>query len=214
MYFLVEAMRTKLQDYINKFNNDFNRTLTIADFDTKFLSNKDIKSVVYFFVYNFLYLLVVEGSTMPDFFKSQFARLKSIDFIFNLCLIVDETLKRAELNCEGTISSNHHISHGINWLSISRGWMSSQNDLEKFWKHGPLGSVANDDPDVVIPKLLAMNTTHNGKTVPREIFTLLVTYNLRNYGGHNLGQQNVLTTQYTEIIKTLLMSLFLSVEAL
>ena len=213
MDFLVEAMRTKLQDYINKFNNDFNRTLTIADFDTKFLSNKDLKSVVYFFVYNFLYLLVVEVSTMPDFFKSQFARLKSMDFIFNLCLIVDETLKRAELNCKGTVSSNHRISDGIKWIRSSRNWMS-QNDLDTFWKNGPVGSIASDDPDLVIPKLLAMNRMHNGKAVPREILTLLVVYNLRNYGGHNLGQQNVLTTHYTEIIKTLLMSLFLSVEAL
>jgi len=215
MQFLVDDMRTKVQEYINKFNSDFNRSrpLTIADFDTKFLSNKDLKNVVYFFVYNFLYLLVVERSTFPDFFKSQFARLKSLDFIFNLCLIVDETLKRAESNSKATISSKHHISDGIKWICNSRNWMS-QNDLEKFWKHGPLGSVENDDPDVVIPKVLAMNITHNGKTVPREIFTLLVAYNLRNYGGHNLGQQNILTTHYTEIIRTLLMSLFLSVEAL
>src|SRR4029079_4657193 len=125
---------------------------------TKFLSNKDLKSVVYFFVYNFLYHLVVERSTFPDFFKSQFSRLKSMDFIFNLCLIVDETLKRAELNCKGTIRPNHRISDGIKWIcsSSSRNWMS-KNDLDAFWKNGPLGSVANDDPDIVIPKLLAMN---------------------------------------------------------
>ena len=40
MDFLVEAMRTKLQDYINKFNNDFNRTLTIADLIQNFLAIK------------------------------------------------------------------------------------------------------------------------------------------------------------------------------
>ena len=50
---------------------------------------------------------------------------------------------------------------------------------DTFWKNGPVGSIASDDPDLVIPKLLAMDRMHNGKVVPREILTLLVVYNLK-----------------------------------
>jgi hypothetical protein len=59
-----------------------------------------------------------------------------------------------------------------------------------------------------------MNELYRGKAVRREVFSLLLAYNLRNYGGHNIEQQFELTNSYDTIIKQLFMALLLCVEAL
>jgi hypothetical protein len=53
-----------------------------------------------------------------------------------------------------------------------------------------------------------------GKSVKSEVFTLLIAYNLRNYGWHNIGQQAIFTTSYKEIVDQLIMALFLCVDAM
>jgi hypothetical protein len=83
-------------------------------------------------------------------------------------------------------------------------------DLQNFWK-GNL-NVKNAEPDNMIPKLLSRNEKYNGNPVRKEVFTLLIAYNLRNYGGHNINQQHVLTSKFDEIIEQLLMSLFLCID--
>lgn len=106
-----------------------------------------------------------------------------------------------------------YIREGILWLSDSRGWMKIK-DLENFWKQPGVGSVASDYPDVIIPKLLAETEKYNGNLVRPEVFKLLVAYNLRNYGGHNINQQKVFSNSYKEIIETLIMALFLCIDVL
>ncbi|MDQ6863290.1 MAG: hypothetical protein M3044_05655 [Thermoproteota archaeon] len=143
----------------------------------------------------------------------EFARLKTLDVIFNICLIIDETLKKAESKAKSiTLPASHKMSDGILWICDSKGWMKS-NDLQTFWNKNNL-NVAASNPDVIIPKLLCMNELYNGNPVKREVFSLLLAYNLRNYGGHNIDQQFELTRSYDAIIKQLLMALFLCVEAL
>ena len=83
MYYLVEQLR------ISEFNVEYNKSFTIGSFDRKFLDNKDLADVVSFFVFNFLYLFEVERKLKSDITQNEFARLRTLDVTFNLCLIID-----------------------------------------------------------------------------------------------------------------------------
>jgi hypothetical protein len=69
-------------------------------------------------------------------------------------------------------------------------------------------------PDQIIPRLLSKQELYNNQTVRGEIFDLLLTYKLRNYGGHNIKQQSVFTNSYRIIIKRLIFALLISIEVL
>jgi hypothetical protein len=98
------------------------------------------------------------------------------------------------------------------WLVDSKGWMK-RTDLEDFWGSNNL-KVNCRDPDTLVPTLLQMAELHNGKAVRKEVYAFLLAYKLRNYGGHNIHQQDILTEKYEEIIKILFMALFLSIQAI
>jgi hypothetical protein len=212
MYYLVELLRNRLGQYISEFNNEYGRCFKIEDFDTKFLDNKDLADVVSFFVFNFLYLLEVERKLKSDITQNEFARLRTLDVIFNLCLIIDETLKNAELREIGKLRANpHYITHGILWLVCEHWQWMKHRELEQFW--GQL-NLNTQEPDQIIPKLLAKKELYNNHTVKGEIFDLLLSHKLRNYGGHNIKQLFVFTNSYQAVIKQLIFALITSIEVL
>jgi hypothetical protein len=173
-----------------------------------------LADVVSFFVFNFLYLFEVERRLKSDITQNEFARLRTLDVIFNLCLIIDETLKNAELREIGKLRANpHYLKHGILWLVCEHWLCMKHNELKQFW--GPQMLDLNTlEPDQIIPKLLAKKQLYNNQTVRGEIFDLLLSYKLRNYGGHNIKQQSVFTNSYQVIIKRLIFALLISIEVL
>lgn len=117
MYYFVDELRRQLDQYIQSFNLEYSKSFSIAEFDKKFLSNLYMKDVISFFVFNFVYLVESRKFHSSIQHTNEFDILRSIDFIFNLCLIIDETLKQAELKNQGQVNSKHFISDGIKWLS-------------------------------------------------------------------------------------------------
>jgi hypothetical protein len=212
MYPLIVSVRNLLQDFINRYNTKFMTKFSITDFDLKFLQNPDLNDIAYFFVYTLLYLFSIRNYSNIELIQNDFSRLKALDIFFNLCLIIDETLKVAYRKAKGKLGNRHSISDGIIWLVESNGWMT-KSDLQDFWGKRYL-NVNEDDPDVVIPKLLGKSELYGSKLVRKAIFSLLVAYQLRNYGGHKMRQQHVFTRNYHDIIEELFVSLFLSVQAL
>jgi hypothetical protein len=65
--YLVNQWRDELNEYIKKFNLFFNRSFELTDFDNKFLRNKRLANVVYFFVFNFIYLYEITTYTESIF---------------------------------------------------------------------------------------------------------------------------------------------------
>ena len=88
----------------------------------------------------------------------------------------------------------------------------NKNDSKIYW-HQQL-KINDTDPDIVVPILLRKSDTYNGNPIRNEVFTLSIAYKFRNYGAHNIRQQTIVVTNYEEIIKNLLYSLFLSIENL
>jgi hypothetical protein len=163
-----------------------------------------------------MYLYTLSRNTQIGRTDNDYSRLKALDTIFNLCLIIDEILKVywKKIRRRKKLLKRHYIHHGIALLSHKEGWLT-QNDIEYFW--GKL-KVMNTPPDIMVPVLLQMKRRFkkgNKMILPsKEVFTMLLAYNLRNYGGHNIKQQRVLTEKFNGIISQLMMALFLSVRAL
>jgi hypothetical protein len=146
--------------------------------------------------------------------KVEDSPLPGLDVFLNLTLIIDEVLKVVyRKNNNGNLRNNKHaISDSILWLCDRHGWMNSV-DLSTYWGSQYL-NLNDSDPDIVVPKLLTKLDTYKGNSIPREVLTLLIAYKFRNYGAHNLRQQNTVVTRYEEIIRNLLFSLFISIENL
>jgi hypothetical protein len=94
MDYLVKQWRMKLDEYVQRYNGLFHRSFGLADFDIKFLCNKQLSNVVYFFVFNFIYLYEITIHTELRSLQNEFSRLRILDLIFNLCLVIDESVSR------------------------------------------------------------------------------------------------------------------------
>ena len=206
--YFVKRARNRLAQHISTFNILFSKSFTIQTFDIKFLDNKFLKDIVSFFTFNYIYFVETEG---PADNNNEFIRLRNLDFIFNLCLIIDKTLEEAEKNHKGSIGS-YKMSDRIIWLSDKNGWLS-QPDLEDLWSSGNL-DLNSSDPDVILPKLLSRKEKYKNAAVSKELHDLLIAYRLRNYGGHNIRQQSCITSNFDDLVQCLLNSLFIAVEAL
>jgi hypothetical protein len=137
---------------------EFMSKFSITDLDSKFLRNPDLSDIAYFLVYNLLYLFSIRNYSDIELIQNEFSRLKALDIFFNLCLIIDETLKVAYKKANGKLLDRHYLSDGLVWLVESNGWMTKSGDLQDFWGKQYL-NVNENDPDVVIPKLLGKTLT-------------------------------------------------------
>jgi hypothetical protein len=208
MYPLVQELRSSLDTYILAYKQEYSNTFSINDLDKKFFDNKDLKDIVSFFVFNFMYLVESKnyGSTIDPL--NEMTKLRNLDLIFNFCLIVDKSLELAENRHDRSIGQTHYFSAGIIWISKYRGWLS-ERDLRSL-----MFDLNKKDPDKVIPRLLSRKVKFKNKPIQRALHDLLVTYKFRNYGGHNIKQQKCLTNKFNDIIYCLFNSLFMAVELL
>jgi hypothetical protein len=198
MYPLVTKLRSRINEYINEFNFEFKTNFTMDQFDKKFLQDSSGIDIVTFFVFNFLYIYESEKVNKNNHFQNDFSKLKALDLFFNLSLVIDEVLKKAYALHNGKLKDPHYISESMLWLSESSGWLT-RNDLEDFWGKNNL-DLNNSDPDQVLPILFAKSIKYRNNPVPNEVFTLLVAYKLRNYGGHNIKQQQIAVIEYDKIM--------------
>lgn len=210
MYYIVKELRDRLDIYITKFNATFTANFTIEDFDKKFRLNAALGDVVTYFVYNFMYLAILEKNIEARSIDNDFSRLRSLDLFFNFCLVIDETLKVLyKIAVTSSAQDQRMMSDNITWLCRDhKRWMQ---DLTGFW--GENGLKLNESaPDVIIPRLLAMNESWNTQIVTKEIYPFLIAYKFRNYGGHNISQQKVISKEYAKILDHLMFALFLAIR--
>jgi hypothetical protein len=209
---LIRRLRDYLDTFIFDFQAEFSSSFSIQDFEQKFLSDKDLKDISIFFHYNFFYIYDLHVNAGGKNLDDDFSKLRGLDVFLNLALIIDEVLKVVyKKNKNGILQLKHYISTGIVFLNSKHNWMSDK-DLNDYWYQKL--KINDSEPDAVVPVLLNKSDTFNGNPIPKEIFTLSVAYNFRNFGAHNVKRQNTVVVDYQEIIKNLLYSLFLSIQNL
>jgi hypothetical protein len=205
---LVRNLRRELEQHIATYNTEFLRSFSIQDFDAKFLRNTapDFENLRYLFVFCFWSLSNLRRKTSLEILQNDFSRLRNLNLIFNLCLIIDKLLEANPTVAEHKMGSN------VMKVCKDKGWLS-QVELKKLEVVYKI-DVSDDDPDRVLKTLLPMKVTVGSKSVPKEAICYLIAWNLRNYGGHNIAQQNSLVRQFDVILAILMRCIILSIDIL
>lgn len=206
MFPQVVDLRLYLSSFLSNYNQIFPK-VTMYDFDSKFLENVDLFDVAAFFVYNFKFVYDQSKNTSTSLLQNDFSRLKILDLFFNFGLIIDEILRYA-IAPQGTTSMMKE--------SVAR-WANSEYAITQNAFDNLIGSnglnLNSSTPDTVIPLLLS-NIQNPSQNIPKEVYIMILAYKLRNHGGHNIHQQNILSTRYDEILENLLFALFLSIHSI
>ena len=206
MYHLISGMILKMHDYFTSYQNEFGGQINSLDFDRKFLQASDLEEIAFFFIFTLQQLIRLEKTTRPELLQNEFSKLRNLDFIFNLCLIVDKVLcKRFSTSPRDTIANNVH--------EFSRALLGITDSNPSVLKR-KLNVDINQQPDNVVPALLNGTLTYDGQPADRRLVPMILVWHLRNYGGHNIKGQQVLITDFQKVVKEIMYALFLAVDAL
>jgi hypothetical protein len=209
---VVRPIREAISNYVTSFSRATSSTYTLDDFQTRFLGNPDpeIEKLVFFFVYN-MYVHVQRNrfQQVPQFFDNDFTKIKNLDSIFNMCLIIEELLQHRF----GKTRTNYFISDGVLDLAAAKAWITTgktREETEKQFFSKLTGVDLRLDPSTTVPVILSGNVTYDGKLLRPELRYLLLAWHLRNYGGHNIRAQDVLVQSYDQIFQWLMYVLFIA----
>ena len=207
MYSRVRDHRLLLSNFLLKFNSEFSK-LPLIDFDQKFLNNMGLADIVYFFVYNFETIFDQDRNTNHIILQNEFSRLKILDLFFNFGWIIYKILRFAASDAGVTPSG---MKDAVAWWA-ENSFGVTQNQFDTLIGTSNL-NLNSQTLDQVLPILLSNIQMPLGE-IPKEVYVMLVAYKIRNHAGHNLNQQQVLTSRYDEILNRLFNALFLSVQSL
>lgn len=90
-------------------------------------------------------------------------------------------MKRAKSKTTETKTETKSIYRGIIWL-LGKKYGVTGCDITNFRRKYNLDTT-NGKPNTIIPRLLSMSKNHTKHSIKKDILTLLMTHNLRNYGG-------------------------------
>jgi len=202
MYPLVVEVRNSLKRFIERYNNQLGRNLNVETIDQKFLTNKSLEEIKYYFVYTFWRLNEIYFKIRKELIRNDFSKLQCLNLFFNLCLVLDKLLQRNSKFGKDTLGEN------IQMLCGTKKWLSRDENKE-FRK--AIGWQSNDI-DIIISKLLSKPKMPNGKGIVTEAQYLLIAWKLRNYGGHNITSQSILVKEFDRLCDILMSCIFLAIE--
>jgi len=204
MFPLVSAIRSALEGYLGIYRREFGSKLSMEEFDERFLHNADFEPINYYFVLTFWMIFEHQCKVGHDLMQNDFSKLKNADWLFSLCLVLNRLLDE---HCDYKDTSGHLGPEIIQY--VTKKGLMTQRDFEDLRKRVKFKQAS---PDQIIPKLLSLSLQYNSVRVSREVQYLLVAWKLRNFAGHNIQIQDVITSNFEDIVKVLLCDIFLIVE--
>lgn len=143
--------------------------------------------------------------------NNDYSKLKAIDTLFNLGLIVDQILEYRFL--QGS-TLRKDMANAIHQLALHLKWTTEQ-DIRKFLSEIQPTPNPPSTPDTFLPCILNGTVTFEGNPLnDYKMKAVFVAYHLRNYGGHNLVGSNILINRYQTILDMVYDSFFTSMEVL
>ena len=190
MNYLTKRHRKQLSEFIEKFNSEFG-DLTIEEISDKFLKNENKYHIAgYFFAFTFHSLILHKYNLKLETPENYFSKVRSLDMIFNLCLIIDDILKNRFL--EKHDDENKYISNGIH--EYCKKFPFDYMTLQKDWKKE--GKFDRSNPNKTIPLLLEKKEKYGGNLLPKEVYTFMMAHYCRNIGAHSLNEDSIFVTYY------------------
>jgi len=207
MNYITQDIRNELKKYIQKFNTEY-YSFSIEEFDNKFLKNEDKYHLLgYFFTFTFYILVHNQRNSQLETPENYFSKLRSLDMIFNLCLIIDKILKRRFFQPTEVKT----IYDGISKLFEINQWVE-YSQLYQNWENQ--GKYDINKPEITIPLLLSKQERYGQNSLPKGAFVMMLTYYCRNLGAHTINETSIFVERYNDISNDLMMALFLSVKAI
>jgi hypothetical protein len=205
---VVRPVRDEISRLLSSFSSG-RAALSQSDFDTKFLSKPKLEPVVFFFVYNmYHHVRRTRFGQFSSLTNNDFMKLKSLDFIFNLCLVIEETLQHRFSRGR----ANYLISDGVLALAKRNGWAQKSDKDPREHQQSLSNFKTYQDPSVAIPILFAGAINYREAPINSEFRFLLLAWHLRNYSGHNIRTQPLLVRDYDKIFEWLMSALFLALQ--
>jgi len=210
---VVVPLRAVLQSFIERYNSETGRSLTLLTIDQRFLQADQFEEIKRFFVATFheIYHLAPLNSTRM--INNDYSKLKVIDTLFNICLAIDQILEYRFLHTAP--KEEKKMGNAVYHLALHLGWtnpQSSKDPSEFFKKAKPHPNQGS--PDSVLSHFLDGTCTCDSAPMDCRMRAILAAYHLRNYGGHHVEGNDILVNRYDEVLKMIMHALFVSIEAL
>lgn len=209
---VVVPLRDYLSGLITGYNTRSMSNFNIIDLDKKFLQNDSLENIKRFFVatiHEIYHLTPINQSRMIN---NDYSKLKIIDTLFNLCLIVDQILEDRFLQ---NFKGRKDMFNAVHQLAIHLKWTKEHN-VSRF-RNNNIKPTPNlpSTPDTFLPSLLNGTAIFEGNPLKdNKQKAIFASYHLRNYGAHNLEGSNILVTSYLDILHLVIDGFFTSVEAI
>lgn len=195
----VRGAAAKMQDFINKYNSLLGKSFTYQYFDEKFLQKQEIEEVKFFFVYNLFVMRNHDNIDHKNLRNNDFSKLRNVDVIFNLCLIIDEVMKKK--------TNEKYIRESVK--KICRDYLNEQNAKDIFESLNFENNFEN-----AVNTCLSMNYSYDTRNISKEVLILLLVWGLRNFGGHRIEVKQLFVIEYESIMEKLMSALFITLEKL
>lgn len=207
MNFLTKDIRNELIKYIQKFSDEYS-LFTIDELDKKFLKNEDRYHILgYFFTVTFYIIIHNKRNAQLETPENYFSKLRSLDMIFNLCLIIDKILKRRFFES----TEEKTIQDGISELCGLNIWVD-YNKLLSDWRNQKKYDEAN--PEKTIPLLLNKKELYGQNHLPKGEYAMMLSHYCRNLGAHTLNEKSIFVEYHDQILNDLMMALFFSIKSI
>lgn len=199
LYPYVQNAKNKMDIFIKNHNTLLTKSFSYVDFETKFSKNQDLEEPKFFFVYNLFTILNHDVIDTAELRKNEFSKLRNVDVIFNLCLIIDEVMKKK--------TNKVFISDSVKQISANN--LNEQNA-------GDIYDSLNfkNDFENAVKTCLNMNYSHNSRNVSKEVLILILVWGLRNFGGHRIEAKQLFVDEYQNLLEKLMSALFIILEKL
>lgn len=210
---VVIPLRAYLQKFITNYNSSTASAMTLPQVDKKLLQDVNKEDIKRFFVANFHEIYHLSSLNATRLINNDYSKLKIIDTLFNLGLIIDQLLEKKFLT--GAQKNSKNMANAIYNLALNLGWTTvtvdknPSNMLDKINPDPRKGS-----PDQILPALLNGTATYNGKRMDVKMSSAILAHHLRNYGGHHLEGNNIFISRYPEVLNMMMNAFFLTIESL
>lgn len=212
---IVRPARETLQTMLGDYNTRYNHTFFMGDLDAKFLQVDALEEEKRFFVATFLDIFQLSPLTSPKMSTNDYSKLKHVDLLANLCLVIDQLLEYKYLQAD----PSKKMARGVYILAIDQKWTNThlhKNPGEYIASVAP--QLNNSSPDQTIPDILDARGIVGTVGGTRQAFPLesaiLLAYHIRNFASHNIEGNAVFVARFDEIYKRLIDALFFVVELL
>jgi hypothetical protein len=210
---VVVPLRTYLQSFITHYCLSTGSTLSLNSVDNRFLQHNDFEDIKRFFVASIheIYHLAPLNST--HLINNDYSKLKISDTLFNLSLILDQILQKRFLAAATRYEKN--MANAIYRLALQLTWTNNTADRDARTFIGHISPNLNSGtPDQILPSILDGTATFHGNVLTPQQKAVFLAYHLRNFGGHNIGTQDILVNRYGEILLTIMDAILTSIEVL